>query len=228
MLRTNVAIVLSLTVAACTSDGEGQTSAELTGSAVYRDARTSHDGAPAEPAAPPPQSAHVSLVIKGSGQIPNVDPKCTLDPAGAFEAHYLSTLDMSDGNVYVAAIASGSGTLQTPSGCTVPDLEVGLITDIVVRGELTINTTNCQTFCAARARSEAEAQCGATASSATCRAASCTTTCTTKASKIVAEVSLAASLLGQLDADALRAAALGELHADLTFDQMVDATGKSL
>jgi hypothetical protein len=37
---------------------------------------------------------------------------------------------------------------------------------------------------------------------------------------IVAEVSLAASLLGDLDAEALRAAALGDFSADLTFDHM--------
>jgi len=175
------------------------------------------------------------MVIKGTGQTPNIDPKCALDPAGSFEAHYLSTLAMSGDSIYAASIASGSGTIQTPSGCTIPDLTVGVITDVVVRGELTVNQTNCETFCSARARAEGESQCGATASSASCRtqyeasaSAQCTQTCTTKASKIIAEVSLAASLLGDLDADALRAAAFGDLAADLTFDQMIDVDGKSL
>lgn len=234
MLRSNLTfLTITLLVAACTSDGDGQASAQLTGSAVYRDARTTHDGAAAEPAAPPAQSAHVSVVIKGTGQISDLDPQCTLDPAGAFEAHYLSTLDMTDGNIYAAAIARG--TIQTPSGCTIPDLTVGVVTDIVVRGELAINTTNCDTFCSARARAQGEAECGATASSATCRAeyeadaaAACTTTCTTKASKIRAEVSLAGSLVGDIDADGLRAATFGDLSADLTFDTLVDAEGNSL
>lgn len=233
MLRTSLTFVLASSLFACTSDGEG--SASVTGQTVYRDAATDHSGAQQEPAAPPPQSAKVSIVVKGTGQIPNLDPKCALDPSGAFEAHYLSTMNMTDGNVYTATVASGSGAIATPSGCAIPDLTVSLITDVVVRGELAITTQNCQTFCQADARADAEAQCGASASAATCRAqaeaqgeAQCQTTCTTKAHAIVAEISLGAALLGDLDADALRAAALGDLHANLTFDHLEDVEGKDL
>ena len=223
----------TLTLGCTSSDDEPST--RVTGSAVYRDATTDHAGAPHEAAPPPPQSARISIVVKGSGQIPQLDPQCALDAAGRFEAHYLSTMAVTDGEVYTATVAEGSGQLQTPSGCAIPDLTVGLITDVVVRGELAINTTNCDTFCTARARADGEAQCGASAGAATCRAqyeaqasAQCQTTCTTKAHAIVAEVSLAASLLGDLDADALRAAALGELSADLTFEKLEDADGKDL
>jgi hypothetical protein len=202
---------------------------------MYRDAATDHSGAQQEAATPPAQSAKVTVVVKGTGQIPNLDPKCALDPSGAFEAHYLSTMNMTDGSVYSATVASGSGALQTPSGCAIPDLTVSLITDVVVRGELAINTQNCQTFCEADARADAETQCGASASAASCRAqaesqaaAQCQTTCTTRAHAIVAEISLGAALLGDLDAEALRAAALGELHANLTFDHLEDAEGKDL
>jgi hypothetical protein len=175
----------------------------------------------------------VTITVKGTGQIPQVDPQCALDPAGSFEAHYLSTMNMTDGNAYTAAIASG--TITTPSGCALPNLTVGVVTDVVVRGELAINTQNCESFCQASARADAEAECGASASSATCRAqaetqasAQCQTTCTTKAHAIVAEVSLATSLFSNLDADALRAALLGELHANLTFDHLEDSSGKHL
>jgi hypothetical protein len=219
----------------CSSTNESETSAELSGTAVYRDSTTDHSGATQPAATPPPQSARITVVVKGTGQIPELDPKCALDPAGQFEAHYLSTMSVSDGNVYSSSFAEGSGQIQTPSGCEIPNLTVGLITDVVVRGELTINTTNCETFCQAEARADAEAQCGTSASSATCRAqyeaqasGQCQTTCTTKAHAIVAEVSLAASLLGDLDAEALRAAALGELTANLTFDHLEDADGKDL
>lgn len=232
MLKNQLTILLvSLLTTACTGDA----ATELSGKVVYRDAATDHAGASRLSDAPPPQSARVSIVVKGAGEIPEIDPQCALDPSGRFEAHYLSTLSMSDGNAYAASVAEGSGTIQTPSGCTIPNLTVGLITDIVVRGELAINSQNCETYCTASARADAEAECGATASSASCRAeeevqarAQCTQTCTTRASKIRAEVSLAGSLLGDLDADALRAAALGELTADLTFDHMVDADGKRL
>ena len=230
MLKTSLCFICIL--GACTS--ESDTSSSVTGDAVYRDATTDHSGAAQSPSTPPPQSARITVTVKGNGQIPQVDPQCALDPAGTFEAHYLSTMNMTDGSsAYAAALASGS--ITTPSGCAIPDLTVGLVTDVVVRGELAINTQNCETFCAASARADAETECGASASAAACRAqaesqasAQCQTTCTTKAHAIVAEMSLSAALLGDLDAFALRAAALGELHADLTFDHLEDADGKHL
>lgn len=218
----------------CTSN-ESESSASLSGNAVYRDATTDHNGAMQPAATPPPQSAKVTIVVKGTATIPEIDPQCALDPAGQFEAHYLSTMSVSDGEVYSANVAEGSGHITTPSGCEIPALTVGLITDVVVRSELAINTTNCETFCSAQARADGEAQCGATASAAQCRAqyeaqasAQCQTTCTTQAHAIVAEVSLAGSLLGDLDADALRAAALGDLTANLTFDHLEDDAGNDL
>jgi hypothetical protein len=235
MSRIHLTCVLASTLAfGCTSN-DSDTSASLSGNAAYRDATTDHGGVQQEAASPPAQNARVSVVIKGSGTIPELDPKCALDPAGAFEAHYLSTMTVSDGEVYTAAIAEGSGMIQTPSGCAIPNLTVGVITDVVVRGELTINTTNCETFCSAQARADGEAQCGASASAAQCRSqyeaqasAQCQTTCTTQAHAIVAEVSLAASLLSDVDADALRAAALGDLTANLTFDHLEGADGNDL
>jgi hypothetical protein len=229
MLKTSLCLICVLS--ACTSESE--TASSVSGDAVYRDATTDHSGATQAPSTPPPQSARVTLTVKGTGQIPQVDPQCALDPAGSFEANYLSTMNMSDGSAYTAALASGS--ITTPSGCEIPNLTVGVVTDVVVRGELAINTQNCDTFCTANARADAEAECGASASAATCRAqaesqasAQCQTTCTTKAHAIVAELSLSAALLGDLDADALRAAALGQLHANLTFDHLEDADGKHL
>lgn len=233
MQRISLTFVFASTLLACTSDDGSNTS--VTGQAVYRDAATDHNGAQQQPATPPPQSAMVSIVVKGTGQIPQIDPKCALDPTGSFEAHYLSTMNMDSGSVYTATVASGSGAIETPSGCAIPNLTVSVITDVVVRSELSINTQNCQTFCDANARADAEAQCGASASAATCRAQAetqlagqCQTTCTTKAHSIVAEISLGAAVLGNLDADALRAAALGDLHANLTFDHLEDANGKHL
>lgn len=236
MSRTKLMFLLASTLTfGCTSENEGETTARLSGSAAYRDATTDHDGATRPAATPEGQNARVSIVVKGTGTIPEVDPQCALDPAGQFEAHYLSTTTVTDNDIYTATVAETNGQIQTPSGCTIPDLTVGLITDIVVRAELAINTTNCETFCSARARADAEAQCGASASSATCRAeyetqasTQCQTTCTTNAHAIVAEVSLAASLLDDLDADALRAAALGELTANLTFDHLEDSDGNDL
>jgi hypothetical protein len=235
MTKTHLTTLgLSLLVTACVTDDD-DAGTELTGRTTYRDAATDHAGAAHEPSAPPPQSARVNLVIRGNGQIPQVDPQCALDPAGQFEAHYLGTAQMSGGNGYAALVARGSGALQTPSGCTIPDLTVGVITDVIVRGELAINSQNCETYCTASARADAEQACGASASAASCRAdaeveaaARCTQTCTTQASHIRAEVSLATALFTHLDAAALRAAAFGAVHADLMFDHLVDASGTRL
>lgn len=234
MSRTKLTFLIACALTSgCTSESE--TTSTVTGNAIYRDATTDHDGATQPPATPPAQSARVSIVVKGTGTIPEIDPRCALDPVGQFEAHYLSTMSVTGDEIYTASVAEGSGEIQTPSGCAIPNLTVGLITDVVVRGELSINTTNCETFCSAQARADAEAQCGASATAAACRAeaeaqasARCQTTCTTKAHAIVAEVSLAASLLGDLDADALRAAALGDFTANLTFDHLEDADGNDL
>ena len=235
MSRINLTYFIASALAFGCTTNESESSAALSGTATYRDATTDHSGAVKPASTPPPQSARISVVVKGTGTIPQIDPQCALDPAGAFEAHYLSTMSVSDGEAYSSTIASGSGQIQTPSGCAIPNLTVGVITDVVVRGELSINTTNCETYCSADARADGEAQCGATATAATCRAqyetqakAQCQQTCTTRAHAIVAEVSLTASLLGDLDADALRAAALGELQANLTFDHLEDADGKDL
>jgi len=215
-----------LPLAACTAsddDDGGDADASVAGQAVYRDSTTDHDGAPAQPATPEPQPVEVTLVIEGTGTIPDPDPQCAIDPAGAFQATFDGSATLSDGGAYLAAL--GEGTITTPSGCAIPDLTVGVITDVRVRAAITATTENCQSYCEASARADAEAECGATASAAECRAAaeadavaSCTTECTSETHQIVAEVSLAASLLGDLDADALRAAAFGELTADLTFD----------
>lgn len=221
-------LLTSVAVAGCASDGDTGSSTRVQGSAVYRDAATDHTGAQQAPAAPPAQSASMSIVVKGTGQIPQVDPACALDPAGQFEAHYASTLDLGSDHAYAATMGSLAGAITTPSGCAIPDLSAGVVTDVVIRADLEATTQNCQSFCQAQARADAEAQCGATASSAECRAsaeasgaASCQTTCTTQSRAIRAEVSLGAAAVGEVDADALRAAALGELHADLVFDELV-------
>lgn len=213
----------------------GETTTELSGTSTYRDAETDHDGNARSPSAPPAQTADVRLVVRGDGQIPTVDPACATDPLGKFEAHYLSAASFSGDDGYVAAFGSSSAELVTPSGCAIPELTVGVITEVVVRAELDVTTQNCQTYCEAHARAEAEAQCGASPAAAQCRGEAeaaatgqCTTTCTTQANTIVAEVSLGANALGTLDATKLRGAAFGELSADLTFDRMEDAQGNQL
>jgi hypothetical protein len=214
----------SLILVGCTGDGEGEGGTSVSGQAVYRDATTDHSGTQRSPSAPPAQEAKLSMTIKGSGTIPQVDPQCVTDPAGKFEARYAGTAAIGD-DAYLASFASGS--IVTPSGCEIPELTVGVVTDIVIRAELQATTQNCQTYCEASARADAESQCGATASAASCRAqaessatAQCMTTCTTQRTKIVAETSVGVSSLGSVDANALRSATFADLEAQLVFDAL--------
>ncbi len=229
-MKTRLTLISLCLVGACGGSSDPGTDTSVSGQAVYRDSSTDHDGVAQDPAAPPAQSASLSIVVEGEGQIPQVDPQCALDPAGAFEADYAGSLELGSDALYAASV--GSAQLTTPSGCEIPELTVAAITDIRVRAELTASTENCQTYCAAAARADAEQSCGATAAAVDCRtaaesdaSASCMTTCTTETHTIVAETSLSAALLGDLDASALRAAALGDLEANLEFDHMEDADG---
>lgn len=208
---------------ACTSENADD-GASVSGQAVYRDATTDHSGTQRAPSTPPAQEAKLSMTIKGSGTIPQVDPQCITDPAGKFEARYLGTASIDD-DLYVGSFASGK--LTTPSGCEIPDLTVGVVTDIVLRAELTTTTQNCQTYCEASARADAETQCGASSSAASCRAqaesaatAQCMTTCTTQKTQIVAETSIGVSSLGSVDANKLRTATFASLEGKLVFDAL--------
>jgi hypothetical protein len=218
---------LGLVVGCGGSDGTSTTDSELTGSSTYRDSATAKDGTAHQAASPPAQSAKVSLVVKGTGTIPNVDPQCATDPAGVFEAHYLGTATVGEDGAYLAAIEKAGAKIQTPSGCEIPELTVGVITDIVVRSELTVNTQNCQSFCDAHARWDAESVCGAEPDAAQCRTeteaevtAACQSMCEPQAEVIVAETSLGAGALGTLDAGKLRAVAFGTIDADLEYDHV--------
>lgn len=213
---------LALALLAACAGGDDPDTTGVNGRATYRDAATDHAGSPREAAAPPAQQAKLALTIEGSGTIPGVDPQCLADPAGRFEARYTGTGSLDDGGRYLAAFASG--TIVTPSGCRIPELTVGVVTDIIVRAELTTTTQNCQTYCEAHARADAEAECGVTSSAASCRESAeasastqCMTECTTQRTKIVAETSIGAGSLGEVDADTLRVAAFTGLEADLVF-----------
>jgi hypothetical protein len=230
-MQTSLSLVSILSplvlLGACTAGGDDDpVGTEIAGLAQYRDSATDHDGTARQPATPPPQQATAVVVVEGTGTFPQLDPACALDPAGAFTATFLGELTLSADGAYLAVLGAGSGTITTPSGCTLADLELGLVTDVRVRAELAATTENCSTYCEASARADAEAACGASAEAASCRTtaeaearAACTTTCTRERTAIVAETSLRASVLAGLDAEMLRAAALGELQVHLVFDR---------
>src|SRR5678815_3069956 len=78
--------ILIVLIAACGSSDDGGTS--VSGQAVYRDSATDHTGAQHAAASPSDQDMNITMTIKGTGTIPNVDAQCITDPTGRFEAHY--------------------------------------------------------------------------------------------------------------------------------------------
>jgi hypothetical protein len=164
-----------------------------------------------------------------------LQPECVLDgAAGAFEGEYAGEATIEDDGAYVAALASSTAQFFTPSGCLVPELEIAALTEVVVRASITATQPNCDAYCAAKARSEAEAECGATATSSTCRAAagseyqaSCSIACSDGTDyRIVAETELSATAVAELSASQLSGLALGELSVDLTLDRIEDGQGQ--
>jgi hypothetical protein len=228
---TSFITILSLAVlGACASDDDGgdTETSQVTGAMRYADAATNADGTPREAAAPPAQDVTITVEVRGTGVITGLDASCTLDgTTGQFRALFDGSAEVDENGAYVVGYGEGDARIETLSGCPIPELTVSAITDVVVRAELAATTASCETYCAASARADAEAECAGSSSQAECRAAAessasatCNTACTTQRDVIVAEASLAASLLGDLDADALRAAAFGDFAADLTFDHM--------
>lgn len=237
-MSTRVGFLALAALAACTDDdGADTTSTEsaVTGTAVYRDAATDDTGNTREPAAPPPQQdVAFSVKLEGSAWLLDLAPGCLFDPNGRFEAYYGGTLAIGENGACTGALAESSTQLVTQAGCLISDLEVGSVERVVVRAELAPTMTNCETYCEAHGRAEAEHACAAAASAIECRAthaanaaASCRTTCMQRAHRIVAESSLDATVFTGLDADHLRAGALGKLVIDFEFDRMETSRTRS-
>ncbi|KAB2906935.1 MAG: hypothetical protein F9K40_05645 [Kofleriaceae bacterium] len=237
-MSIRVGFLAFVSLVACTSDDGADTTVTetaITGRAVYRDATTDHAGTVRHPATPPPQEdVKLRLRLEGTATIRGLAPDCLLDPAGRFEARYAGTLAIGENGACTGSLADASTELVTGAGCVISDLEVGLIDHVVVRAELAPTTSNCETYCDAHGRAEAEQACTGATTAAECRAtyaadaaAACKTGCMQRTHGIVAESTLSADAFDELDAGDLRAAALGELAFDLTFDHIEPADGRS-
>ncbi len=224
-------------LAACAEpQADGET--EATGKATYRDAETEPGGGPRTPERVSPQPAsdpmRVEILVDGTATFQVTEPQCQLDQAsGAFDGLYEGEATIDDDGVYLASFASADATFETPSDCTLPELSIGTLTGVVVRAELTTTQQNCDTYCAAKARSEAEAECEGDADEATCRAAAessyeatCETACAPSTHRIVARTALGVSALADLNASALTGTGLGTLEVDLMFDRIEDEDGQ--
>lgn len=213
--------------------GSGSTDADTatTGEARFADADTNADGSDREPARPE-STFSVSVEIAGTGDLSGLDTTCLDGASGMFEGLLGGTAEVDDG-IYVAALAAGSAGFTTPSGCDIPDLEISALTEVVIRAELTATTTSCESYCAARARQSAEAECDGDGDQVACRGtaegeytASCEVACEQSEHRIVAETALSAAARTELAASQVTGSSLGTIEADLTFDRVEDASGQ--
>jgi hypothetical protein len=219
-------LVIAIAVAACGGDAD-DTGAQAQGIAACRDATMNADGTAREPTPPPAQDARLEVTVSGTGTLDGIDPTCLDQASGQFRAIYDGTMAVGDDGAYVASLAEIDGRLESPLGCAIDNVTAGVVTDVVVRAEIEATTANCDWYCAAHGRAEAQAECSARPDRATCwstveaeAGAACRAACTTDTDLIVAEISLGAGAIGtgELDGDALRAAAFGDMQVDVTFD----------
>jgi hypothetical protein len=224
-----------LAATGCTSEQEVDTTAF--GVARYQDAETDEAGNPRDPSGPASQEMAVAIHIEGSGELSGLEPQCTLDSvAGSFEGELLGTATIDEDGAYVAALASSTAEMFTPSGCEIPELEITALSEVLVRATIAATTQNCESYCSAKARSHGEAECGAEPGSASCRLAaegdyraSCQTSCRSETTHVlVAESRLSATALAELTATSLTGAALGEISVDLSFDRIETAEGETV
>lgn len=218
----------SLALTACTT-GEADVDTNASGHAVYRDATADHQGQSVAAARPDPQDIMLTMEVSGTASLPELEPRCALDEvSGQVTALFAGEAVIDDEGVYTAALASGEATFVSAGGCTLPPLELTAMTEVVVRAELEATTASCETYCQAGARAEGEAVCGAEPAAAGCRgeteaeyAASCTTACESESTRvIVAETSLSATAIAELNARTATGSGLGELDVDLVFDHI--------
>lgn len=236
-LKKSFCLVASVSVwamafAACDTNGNVPENADsyTQGNCHYAD----YQGNPEPTASPEPQSMQMEIRMSGMGSASDLQPQCSLDGSSASFTGLLAGQGGVDENgTYFAGYVFGEGTFKTPSGCTLPPVNVESMTDVVIRAKLSNTTKNCQSYCETRASGYAEAQCGTSPSSATCRAQAqaqyentCTTQCTGSTTRrIVAEAHLGLSAVATLNARHLGVDGLGTIDANLTFDRIEDQNG---
>jgi hypothetical protein len=236
-LVTAIAAVL---LPACSSDDDTgptpDTGTTAQGLTRYHDAATDPSGNPHTAATPAPQTATLDISVRGNGQLEGLGTTCTTDgAAGEFHGLFSGEAELGADGAYLAILSSAEALFETPSGCTIPDLQIDLLGEVVVRASISATVENCETYCAADARAEAELECAAAADAASCRAAveadvsaSCQTSCVGEDHQIVAETSLSLQALADLNAAALGGTSIGDLAVDLTFDAVIDGDGNKI
>ena len=210
--------------------GDSRPSGDMT----YEDANTDTNGDPQDPSSPPAQNVEIEVRMSGDGTLSGLDPTCPDLGATQFEGFTSAVGQVDSSGAYIAGFTLVNAMFETPtSGCEIPDLTIGLMSDIEVRALLQTTTQNCETYCAAKARSHGEAECGVGPGQAQCRAqaeaeysATCTTACSGSTTRrIVASASVGVATLTSINSRDLNSEGMGEFELDLTFDRIEESDG---
>ena len=207
---------------------------EARGQSTYTDQDRGQDGQTWTAERPEPQQSWMEVRAETSATFSVSDPGCELDAlGGSLLVLFEGDAQIDSNGAYVSALTLAS--FETPSGCTVPEAELAAVTGITARMELPVTVENCQSYCDAKARAEAEQACEGDVDEASCRtdleatySSDCQTTCTTTAFAIGAETTLDVATTTAVGADLVATGALGSFTVDLMFEELSDDSGQTI
>ncbi len=209
------------------SSAERTSRATLSGRAQYRDADTDRENAHRDPNTPAGQTGTVRVVLHGNGAI---DADCADAGNGQFVAYYDGNFTVDRDGTFSAPLYPAAPPLYTPSGCQVRGVDGAQVANVEISAELAASVDGCRDLCDGRARQASRDRCQNASDPAGCRvpigtalAQTCAQTCLSSAAGIVGRGWLDGSTIATSDGGDLMTGNLGDLHAQLQFEQMVDA-----
>ena len=197
----------------------------------FEDARHDLDGERVRPASPVAGDADVTVEVYGDASWDGLLPDCGFLLGGEVSGLYEGEGRVSEDGAYIAAFNENEASFVADAGCLIEDLTLDAVSGAYIRAELEATYPQCEAFCAAAARSEAEGMCGASPDAAECRLAeeasieaSCMVSCTEEASYIVGEAEVSGGAMATINRG-LSGEGWGVARTHIRVDHMEDAEG---
>lgn len=212
------------------SSAERSSGATVSGHAAFADSDVDRDRAHREVNLPAGQSGTLHVVVRGTGTLDA--PDCSDAQSGQFTAYYDGQLNIQSDGSFETPVYPNSPPVFTASGCAVRGIEAAQVASVEIHATLQATSDGCRDLCDGRGRTQGESQCANNEDHAGCRvpvataaAQQCAQTCLSNAAGIFGHGALDS---GPIAGGDLMSGAIGDLKAQLTFDQIVDANNKSM
>lgn len=212
------------------SSAERSSGATVSGRAAFADSDLDRDNAHRQVNLPAGQSGTLHVVVRGTGTIDA--PDCNDAQTGQFVAYYDGQLTVNSDGSFSTPVYPNSPPVFTAGGCAVRGIESAQVAAVDFHATLQATNDGCRDLCDGRGRAFGESQCANSADHADCRvpvatsaAQQCAQTCLSSAAGIFGHGYLEGAPIAGGD---LMSGAIGDMKANITFDQIVDANNKSL